>query len=182
MSSAQTAAIRGLLPGVSCGCLRKVSGGECSAANSVITHASTGRTLTFGAVAAAAAALAPPETVFLKEPETWRLLGTPGVDPLKVEMHNTRLGGGFGRRGTSQDFVVQAVRIAKAAGRPVKLMWSREEDMQHDFYRPASMARLKAAVDHEGRLTGMTVRISAPSMWSIPTPSPPRWRARSPMD
>jgi isoquinoline 1-oxidoreductase beta subunit len=89
---------------------------------------------------------------------------TAGVNPLKVEMHNTQLGGGFGRRGTSQDFVVQAVRIAKAAGRPVKLMWSREEDMQHGFYRPASMARLKAAVDSEGRLTGMTVRISAPSI------------------
>jgi isoquinoline 1-oxidoreductase beta subunit len=321
-----------------------VPAGECRAANSVITHTSTGRTLTFGAVAAEAAALDPPETVFLKEPEEWRLLGTPvarldlpdkiagkpvygvdveipgmlhaaihacpvfggrlkshdaaairkrpgvvqvvaledavavvaeswwqahqalaalpvewdeaghgqvddaqirasleaglktdkvvtmarrgdpdrafraaekqveatlfapflahatmepmtctaqlhpdgrvevwaptqnataaleaaartaGVDPLKVEMHNTQLGGGFGRRGTSQDFVVQAVRIAKAAGRPVKLMWSREEDMQHGFYRPASMARLKAAVDSEGRLTGMTVRISAPSI------------------
>jgi isoquinoline 1-oxidoreductase beta subunit len=321
-----------------------VPAGECSAANSVITHTPTGSTLTFGAVAAEAAVLNPPETVFLKEPEEWRLLGTPvarldlpdkvagkpvfgvdveipgmlhaailacpvfggrlkshddaairkhpgvvqvvaledavavvadswwqahqalqalpvewdeaghgqiddaeihanleaglvadkvvtmarrgdpdrafrtaeqqveatlfapflahatmepmtctaqlhpdgrvevwaptqnataaleaaartaGVDPLKVEMHNTQLGGGFGRRGTSQDFVVQAVRIAKAARRPVKLMWSREEDMQHGFYRPASMARLKAAVDREGRLTGMTVRVSAPSI------------------
>jgi isoquinoline 1-oxidoreductase beta subunit len=89
---------------------------------------------------------------------------TAGVDPLKVEMHNTQLGGGFGRRATRQDFVVQAVRIATAVGRPVKLMWSREEDMRHDFYRPASMARLKAAVDREGHLTGMTVRISAPSI------------------
>jgi isoquinoline 1-oxidoreductase subunit beta len=89
---------------------------------------------------------------------------TAAVDPLQVEMHNTQLGGGFGRRATSQDFVVQAVHIAKAVGRPVKLMWSREEDMRHDFYRPASMARLQAAVDREGRLTGMTVRISAPSI------------------
>ena len=317
---------------------------ECRAANSIITHAPTGRTLSFGAVAAAAAALEPPETVFLKEPGEWRLLGTPvtrldlpekiagkpvfgvdvevpgllhaairacpvfggrlkgndakaiekrpgvvqvvaledavavvaeswwqahqalealpvewdeaghgqvddaeiranlqagldtdqavttaergdpakafgaaeqqieatlfapflahatmepmtctaqihtdgrvevwaptqnataaleaaartaGVDPLKVEMHNTQLGGGFGRRGTRQDFVVQAVRIAKAVGRPVKLMWSREEDTRHGFYRPASMARLRAAVDREGRLTGMTVRVSAPSI------------------
>jgi isoquinoline 1-oxidoreductase beta subunit len=89
---------------------------------------------------------------------------TAGVDPLQVEMHNTQLGGGFGRRGTRQDFVVQAVHIAKAVGRPVKLMWSREEDMQHGFYRPASMARLKAALDSKGRLTGMTVRVSAPSI------------------
>jgi len=87
-----------------------------------------------------------------------------GVDPLKVEMHNTQLGGGFGRRETPHDFVVQAVRIAKAVGRPVKLIWSREEDMQHDFYRPASMARLEAALDREGRLIGMTVRVSAPSI------------------
>jgi isoquinoline 1-oxidoreductase beta subunit len=321
-----------------------VSAGECRTANSVITHTPTGRTLTFGAVAAAAAALEPPETVFLKDPGEWRLLGTSvarldlpekiagkpvfgvdveipgmlhaairacpvfggrlkghdaaaiekrpgvvqvvaledavavvaeswwqahqaltalpvewdeaghgqvddaeiranletglaadqavtlvergkpapafssaakqieatlfapylahatmepmtctaqihtdgrvevwaptqnataaleaaartaGVDPLKVEMHNTQLGGGFGRRGTRQDFVVQAVRIAKAVGRPVKLMWSREEDMRHGFYRPASMARLKAALDSKGRLTGMTVRVSAPSI------------------
>ena len=89
---------------------------------------------------------------------------TAGVDPLKVEVHNTQLGGGFGRRGANQDFTIQAVQIARAVGRPVKLMWSREEDMQHDFYRPASMARLKATLNAEGRLTGMTVRVSAPSI------------------
>jgi len=88
---------------------------------------------------------------------------TAGVDPLRVVVHNTQLGGGFGRR-SNQDFTVQAVRIAQAVGRPVKLMWSREEDMQHDFFRPASMARLAAAVDREGRLTALTVRISAPSI------------------
>jgi len=87
-----------------------------------------------------------------------------GVDPLQVEVHNTQLGGGFGRRGANQDFTEQAVHIAKTVGRPVKLMWTREEDTQHDFYRPASMARLKAAVDGEGRLTGMTMRVSAPSI------------------
>jgi isoquinoline 1-oxidoreductase beta subunit len=89
---------------------------------------------------------------------------TAGVDPLKVEVHNTQLGGGFGRRGTSQDFTEQAVRIAMAIGRPVKLMWSRAEDMQHDFYRPASMARLQAGLDGKGRLTTLTARVSAPSI------------------
>jgi isoquinoline 1-oxidoreductase beta subunit len=89
---------------------------------------------------------------------------TAGVDPLQVEVHNTQLGGGFGRRGANQDFTIQAVRIARAVGRPVKLMWSREEDTRHDFYRPASMARLRAALNREGRLTGMTVRVSAPSI------------------
>jgi isoquinoline 1-oxidoreductase beta subunit len=87
-----------------------------------------------------------------------------GVDPLLVEVHNTQLGGGFGRRGTSQDFTEQAVRIAKQVGRPVKLLWSREEDTQHDFYRPASMARLTAAVNDKGHLTGLHVRVAAPSI------------------
>ena len=89
---------------------------------------------------------------------------TAGVDPLKVEVHNTQLGGGFGRRGANQDFTEQAVRIAMTVGRPVKLLWSREEDTQHDFYRPASMARLTAAVSNEGRLTGMHARVAAPSI------------------
>ncbi|MEA2080862.1 MAG: xanthine dehydrogenase family protein molybdopterin-binding subunit [Pseudomonadota bacterium] len=86
------------------------------------------------------------------------------VDPLKVEVHNTQLGGGFGRRGAFQDSVEQAVRIAKLVGRPIKLLWTREEDMQHDFYRPASMARLTAAIDSGGRLAGLRIRVSAPSI------------------
>jgi len=89
---------------------------------------------------------------------------TAGVDPLQVTVHNTQLGGGFGRRGANQDYTEQAVRIAMAVGRPVKLLWSREEDMQHDFYRPASMAHLTAAVNKEGRLTGLNIRIAAPSI------------------
>jgi isoquinoline 1-oxidoreductase beta subunit len=91
---------------------------------------------------------------------------TAGVDPDKVVVHNTQLGGGFGRRGAVQDFTEQAVRIAKEVGRPVKLLWSREEDMQHDFYRPASMVRFSAALDGEGRLTGMTARVAAPSIFT----------------
>jgi isoquinoline 1-oxidoreductase beta subunit len=89
---------------------------------------------------------------------------TAGVDPLQVTVHNTQLGGGFGRRGANQDYTEQAVRIAMAVGRPVKLLWSREEDTQHDFYRPASMARLTAVVNSEGRLTGLRARIAAPSI------------------
>ncbi|MGB5340355.1 MAG: molybdopterin cofactor-binding domain-containing protein, partial [Gammaproteobacteria bacterium] len=79
-------------------------------------------------------------------------------------VHNTQLGGGFGRRGANQDFTEQAVHIAKRVGRPVKLFWSREEDTQHDFYRPASMARFTAALDTKGRLTAMQARVSAPSI------------------
>jgi isoquinoline 1-oxidoreductase beta subunit len=87
-----------------------------------------------------------------------------GVDPRQVVVHNTMLGGGFGRRNANQEYVEQAVRIAKTVKQPVKLIWSREEDMRQDFYRPASMARLRASLDSSGVLTGMTARISAPSI------------------
>ena len=90
-----------------------------------------------------------------------------GVDPKKVEVHITMLGGGFGRRGAFQDFARQAVTISKAAGKPVKLLWSREEDMRHDFYRPVSMAKLTAGLDASGmpiawqtRVTGQSILIA----------------------
>ena len=87
-----------------------------------------------------------------------------GVPLANVEVHKTHLGGGFGRRGAFQDYVRQAVAIAKAAGKPVKLVWSREEDMQHDFYRPASMARMKAALDANGIPVAWHTRIACPSI------------------
>jgi isoquinoline 1-oxidoreductase subunit beta len=87
-----------------------------------------------------------------------------GIDPSRVVVHKTHLGGGFGRRGTSQDFVRQAVRIAQAAGRPVKLLWSREEDMAHDFYRPVAMARFTAGFDTTGRLVAWHTRIAGHSI------------------
>jgi isoquinoline 1-oxidoreductase beta subunit len=81
------------------------------------------------------------------------------------------LGGGFGRRGGPQDFVTQGVTIAKAMpGVPVKLMWSREEDMQHGFYRPASIVRMKAGLDAEGRVTAMHSRIACPSILKVLMP------------
>src|SRR5882672_1252378 len=89
---------------------------------------------------------------------------TAGMPLGNVEVHLTYLGGGFGRRGF-QDYTRQAVAIAKAVeGRPVKLLWSREEDMQHDFYRPMTMMRFKAALDREGKLTGLRVRDSTHSI------------------
>ena len=74
------------------------------------------------------------------------------------------LGGGFGRRGAVQDFVHQAVVIAKAVGRPVKLLWSREEDMRHDFYRPVSMAKLTAGLDAAGMPVAWRVRLTGQSI------------------
>ena len=87
-----------------------------------------------------------------------------GVDPSRVVVHKTLLGGGFGRRGTSQDFVRQAVRIAQAVNRPVKLLWSREEDMAHDFYRPVAMAHFTAGLDANGRLVAWRTRVAGHSI------------------
>ncbi|MBI3708748.1 MAG: xanthine dehydrogenase family protein molybdopterin-binding subunit [Proteobacteria bacterium] len=72
-----------------------------------------------------------------------------GVPPDKAFVHLALLGGGFGRRGR-QDYVAQAVLVAKAINRPVKLVWSREEDIRHGFYRPISMGKLRAGLDDKG--------------------------------
>jgi len=74
------------------------------------------------------------------------------MDAEKVLLHNQYLGGGFGRRAFS-DYVVQAARIAVEVAYPVKLIWSREEDMRHDHYRQASISRFKAALDSAGKPT-----------------------------
>jgi isoquinoline 1-oxidoreductase subunit beta len=89
----------------------------------------------------------------------------------KVEVHKTMLGGGFGRRGAPQDYVTQCVKIAKEfPGTPVKLVWSREEDMQHGFYRPASVVRMKAGLDAQGNVTGMHTVIACPSILALLRP------------
>ncbi len=87
-----------------------------------------------------------------------------GVAPSRVKVHNTFLGGGFGRRGAFQDFVRQAVVIAGQVGRPVKLMWSREEDIRHDFYRPVSMAKFTAGLDGKGMPVAWRVRVAGHSI------------------
>ena len=94
-----------------------------------------------------------------------------GLPLEKIEVHKMMLGGGFGRRGAPQDFVRQGVAIAKAMpGVPVKLMWSRAEDMQHGFYRPASMVRMKAGMDASGRLVALETTISCPSILKVLLP------------
>lgn len=96
---------------------------------------------------------------------------TAGLPPEKVEVHKMMLGGGFGRRGAPQDFVRQGVLIAKALpGVPVKLMWSREEDMQHGFYRPASIVRMKAGLDAQGNLVALHTKIACPSILEVLLP------------
>jgi isoquinoline 1-oxidoreductase beta subunit len=83
------------------------------------------------------------------------------------------LGGGFGRRGGTQDYVRQATIIAKAlpVGTPVKLIWSREEDMTHDFYRPISQARMQAGLDEAGNLQALVIRVSGQSINAYLSPT-----------
>ncbi|MCK9382279.1 MAG: molybdopterin-dependent oxidoreductase [Sulfuritalea sp.] len=96
---------------------------------------------------------------------------TAGLPLEKVEVHKMMLGGGFGRRGAPQDFVRQGVMIAKAMpGVPVKMMWSRAEDMQHGFYRPASIVRMKAGLDAKGDVIVMHTRIACPSILKVLLP------------
>src|SRR5204862_2606810 len=88
-----------------------------------------------------------------------------GIPLAQCEVHRHDLGGGFGRRGGAQDYVHQAVAIAKEfPGIPVKLIWSREEDMAHDFYRPISQCKMSAGLDADGNLVGPHVRVSGQSI------------------
>src|SRR5436309_1620891 len=94
-----------------------------------------------------------------------------GLPLAKCEVHKHVLGGGFGRRGGTQDYTRQAVAIAKQfPGVPVKLIWSREEDQAHDFYRPISQCKLSAGLDAAGNLTGLHVRISGQSINAMLNP------------
>ncbi len=82
-----------------------------------------------------------------------------------IEVYRQQLGGGFGRRGGFQDFTRQAVTIAKAVpGRPVKLLWSREQDIQHGHYRPATVAKVRGAVDASGKLIGLHGNVAVQSI------------------
>ena len=92
------------------------------------------------------------------------VLEASGLPASKCEVHKVHLGGGFGRRGRS-DYVVQAVLIAKQMpGTPVKLIWSREEDMAHCSYHPITQCKLVGAFDASNNLTGLHMRISGQSI------------------
>ena len=95
-----------------------------------------------------------------------------GVQEDRVKVHVTYLGGGFGRR-LDVDFVGQAVRIAiETGGRPVQLVWSREEDMTHDFYRPAGVALMQASLDAQGLPSALSITSAGDAIT-------PRWMERT---
>ena len=88
-----------------------------------------------------------------------------GLPPAQCDVYRLHLGGGFGRRGAVHDWVRQAVAIAKELpGTPVKLVWSREEDMTHGRYHPITRAKVTAGLDARGDITGLHLRISGQSI------------------
>ena len=85
------------------------------------------------------------------------------LKPEQVKVRTTFLGGGFGRR-IEVDFITQAVEISKAVGKPVKLIWSREDDMAHDYYRPAAHLKLAGALDAAGKPVAFKYSHAGPSV------------------
>jgi isoquinoline 1-oxidoreductase beta subunit len=101
----------------------------------------------------------------LQGPELAKLTlsGMLNLPPEKVSINRTLLGGGFGRR-LLVDFVVQAALVSKAVGKPVKVIWSREEDMQHDVYRPATLNRVTAGLERSGIPVAIAHKVVSPSI------------------
>ena len=100
------------------------------------------------------------------------ILAASGLPADKVDVYKTMLGGGFGRRGAyPDDYVTQAVLIAKQMpGTPIKLLWSREEDMAHGRYHPVMQCKLVGGLDASGNLTGLHMRISGQSILAAVRP------------
>jgi isoquinoline 1-oxidoreductase subunit beta len=89
-----------------------------------------------------------------------------GLAPERVQVHTTYLGGGFGRR-ARVDFISEAVEVSKAIGAPVKLTWTREDDLQQDYYRPASYTHFAGGLDAQGWPVALTARIACPSFGGL---------------
>jgi isoquinoline 1-oxidoreductase beta subunit len=92
-----------------------------------------------------------------------------GLPPDKVHIHTTYMGCGLGRR-AAPDFVVEAVIASKATGKPVKVVWTREEDIKYDLFRAATCQRIEAGVDGQGQLTGWSHKVVAGSIFKLINP------------
>ena len=98
-----------------------------------------------------------------------------GIAPDRVLLHNTLLGGGFGRRGhRDEEFVVDGALLSKEVRRPVKLMWTREDDVKNGRFRPMSAHFLRAGVDHQGRIVAWHHRLACD--WVTPFVDPVRFK------
>ena len=93
-----------------------------------------------------------------------------GLPPEKVEVMTTPCGGGFGRRGETE-VVTEAVSLSKAMNRPVKVVWTRDDEFAHDFFRPASICRIRGGLDQKGNLVAWSHRLVAASIMSRLWPS-----------
>ena len=95
-----------------------------------------------------------------------------GLPLEKCDLHKTFIGGGFGRRGATTDYVRQAVTVAKTMpGTPIKLLWSREEDTTHNSYHPISQCRMRAALNADNKLIGLHMRIAGQSILATVNPT-----------
>jgi isoquinoline 1-oxidoreductase beta subunit len=87
-----------------------------------------------------------------------------GMDPANVYIHNQFVGGGFGRRGGAHDELVHAIAVAKVVGRPVKLIWSREQDIRRDRYRPQAAVSFRAALDGNNKPSALETKVAVGSL------------------
>jgi isoquinoline 1-oxidoreductase beta subunit len=105
-----------------------------------------------------------------------------GIAPANVYVHNQFVGGGFGRRGGQHDELVHAIAIAKQIKRPVKVIWSREQDIRRDRYRPQAAVRFKAALDASGKPTALDCKVAVGSLLAgLGGPNPFGGRGVEPM-
>ncbi len=105
-----------------------------------------------------------------------------GLSPAQIEIRVPRAGGGLGRR-VDHDFVAEAVILARAAKKPVKLMWTRDQDLGHDYYRPLAVHKLRASLDRRGRVIGWRQQMASPSaLWHRDTPADRLWTSEASPD
>jgi isoquinoline 1-oxidoreductase beta subunit len=93
-----------------------------------------------------------------------------GLPMDKIDIHTTYLGCGLGRRGSFPDFIVEAVTASKTVGKPVKVVWTREEDIKYDFYRAATCQRIEAGLDSQGRVVGWSHKVACSSILKFLNP------------